>query len=317
MIVYSEPTTQGHIPVVNLGPSYSGSAKHKADVAAQIRSACSDTGFFYVSDHGVDAALVSAAFVQAQRFFDQPLNWKARWSKQAGSNGYEPLKTQRLDNASPADLKESFNFAAAAGPEAPDFTMNVWPSEFPDFQHPLEAYHRRMVALGLHISRLIALSLNLPEAFFDEALRRPTASLRLLRYPPQPESAQFNQIGAGAHTDFGWITLLAQDNCGGLEIENAAGQWIRAEPIPGTFVVNLGDLVARWTNDVYHSSLHRVMNNRSGNNRHSIVLFYNPSYSTRVECVPTCITPGQPAKYEPCIAGQYRIARNAASRQSS
>src|SRR6202041_1189802 len=116
--------------------------------------------------------------------------------------------------------------------------------------------------------------------FFDAGLRGPAAPLRLLRYPPHPAGAKYNQLGAGAHTDWGWITLLAQDECGGLEVETAAGDWIRAEPIPGTFVVNLGDLVPRWTNGLYHSNMHRVMNNRAGRNRHSIVLFYNPAYDT-------------------------------------
>ncbi len=151
----------------------------------------------------------------------------------------------------------------------------------PGFREALDAYYFPMLDLGRHLMRLLALSLGEPEDCFDAAFRAPSASLRLLRYPPQPADAESNQLGAGAHTDWGAITLLAQDDCGGLEVENARGEWLRAVPVPDTFVVNLGDMIARWTNGAYHSNMHRVMNNVSGRNRHSLVLFFNPEYYTR------------------------------------
>lgn len=315
MIVYSEPKAADRIPVIDLSPSFTGDERARAEVAAQIGVACRDTGFFYVAGHGIAQALTDGAFAQADRFFDQPAEVKNALRKRTGTNGYEPLETQRLDNASPADIKESFNFGNPGVTSAPDAMTNLWPDDLPGFREGLEAYYRPMLDLGLHISRLIAISLRMPIDYFDAALRVPTASLRLLRYPPQPESAQYNQLGAGAHTDWGWITLLAQDACGGLEVQTANGEWIRAEPIPGTFVVNLGDLVPRWTNDLYHSNMHRVMNNRSGRNRHSMVLFYNPAYDTRVECLPTCLSPGETAKYPPCTAGEHTAQRYYDSRR--
>ena len=314
MIVYSEPKS-GNIPIVDLGATFSGDRAARAAVATQIRTAAHDTGFFYVANHGIDRALVDGAFAQAERFFDQPEAWKMALRKQPRTNGYEPLETQRLDNASPGDLKESFNFSAPQADGAPDVVTNLWPSDLPGFREGLDAYYQPMLRLGLHISRLIALSLAMPEDFFDAGLRTPTAPLRLLRYPPQPADAQFNQIGAGAHTDWGWITLLAQDDRGGLEVETAAGDWVRAEPVPGTFVVNLGDLVKRWTNGLYHSNLHRVMNNRSGRNRHSMVLFYNPAYATYVECLPTCLAPGEQPKFPPCTSGEHTAQRYRDSRR--
>jgi isopenicillin N synthase-like dioxygenase len=305
VIVYSEPKPAGHIPVIDLGPSFAGDAAARAQVAAEIGVACRDTGFFYVANHGIDPSLVTRAFAETDRFFDRPLAIKERVRKQPGTNGYEPLETQRLDNASPGDLKESFNFAAPGVAGAPDFVTNRWPDDLPGFREGLEAYYHPILRLGLHISQLIAISLKIPEHFFDAGLQTPTASLRLLRYPPQPVDAKFNQLGAGAHTDWGWITLLAQDASGGLEVQTAHGDWIRAEPIPGTFVVNLGDLVARWTNGIYHSNMHRVLNVHSGRNRHSLVLFYNPAYATHVECLPTCLAPGEEAKYSPCTSGEH------------
>ena len=315
MIVYSEPKQASSIPIIDLAPSFTSDEQAIERVAAEIRTASRDTGFFYVSNHGVPQELVARAFAEASRFFDRETEWKMRLRKLPGTNGYEPLETQRLDNASPADLKESFNFAASGAPGAPDTTRNLWPGDLPGFQAGLDAYYRAMLKLGLHLSRLIARSLLLPANFFDEALTYPSAPLRLLRYPAQPPDAQFNQLGAGAHTDWGWITLLAQDECGGLEVETAAGDWIRAEPVPGTFVINLGDLVARWTNGLYHSNMHRVMNNRAQRDRHSIVLFYNPEYKTRIECLPTCLATGDTALHPPCTAGEHLAQRYNDSRK--
>jgi isopenicillin N synthase-like dioxygenase len=315
MIVYSEPKAASHIPVIDLGPSFSGDDATRERIAAEIGAASRDTGFFYIANHGIEQSRIDRAFAEANRFFDHPDAWKSRLRKQPGTNGYEPLETQRLDNASPGDLKESFNFSTPGIAGRPDFSTNRWPDDLPGFQEGLEAYYHPMLDLALHVSRLIAISLRLPWNYFDPGLRTPSAPLRLLRYPPQPADAQFNQLGAGAHTDWGWITLLAQDNCGGLEIETAQGDWIRAEPIPGTFVVNLGDLVPRWTNDRYHSSLHRVMNNRSGRNRHSMVLFYSPAYDTHVECLPTCLEPGEKPKYPPITAGDHTKQRYEDSRR--
>lgn len=315
MIVYSEPKAASDIPVIDLGRSGEQKGRSAAEIAAEIRSACRNVGFFYVANHGIAPQAIAGAFTAASSFFDRPASWKMGLRKQPGTNGYEPPETQRLDNASPGDLKESFNFSAPGLPGNPDFATNLWPSDLPDFREALEAYYRPMLDLGLHLSRLIALSLDLPEHFFDEGLRVPTAPLRLLRYQPQPAEAQFNQIGCGAHTDWGWITLLAQDDCGGLEVNTANGDWVRAEPIPGTFVINLGDLLHRWSNGRYHSAMHRVMNNRSGRNRHSIVLFYNPSYDTRVECLPTCLEPGESPKFPPCTAGEHTRQRYEDSRR--
>ena len=182
------------------------------------------------------------------------------------------------------------------------------------FREEVTAYFETMSGLGLLLSQLIARSLSLAPNHFDAAFERHRARLRLLCYPPHPSTAAEQQFGAGAHTDWGWITLLAQDDCGGLEVRTDTGTWIRAEPVAGTFVVNCGDLVARWTNDRYHSNMHRVVNNRSGRNRYSVAFFYEPAYTTRVECLATCVDPGETPRYAPCSSGEHVEERRAASR---
>jgi isopenicillin N synthase-like dioxygenase len=143
----------------------------------------------------------------------------------------------------------------------------------------------------------------LPEDYFAGGLAEPSCTVRLLHYPPHPAQASANQLGAGTHADWGLITLLLQDDVGGLEVRNAAGQWLRADPIDGTFVINLADLVPRITNGLYHSTMHRVLNNVSGRDRYSVATFFNPSYTSRFDVVPTC----RPENFipEPWTFGQH------------
>jgi isopenicillin N synthase-like dioxygenase len=315
VIRYAPPKTSERLPIVDLRGSLSSKLDERQAVADQIGAAARDTGFFYVSNHGIAPAFVDGVFAAANRFFDQPGEQKALVTKRAGFRGYEGLLVQQLDAASPPDIKESYNVAHDFGAPTPDPVGNLWP-ELPGFREALDAYYHPMIDLGRHLMRLLALSLGEPESTFDAAFKAPSASLRLLRYPPQPGDAAQNQLGAGAHTDWGAITLLAQDDCGGLEVENARGEWLRAVPVPDTFVVNLGDMIARWTNGLYHSNMHRVMNNVSGRNRHSLVLFFNPEYYTPVSCLPTCLTAaGGQAKYPACTAGEHIAQRYRESRQ--
>lgn len=312
MLLYTPPVSTT-IPVVDLAPSFGGTASGKAQVAEAIHRAARGTGFFYVRSHGIDPALTAGAFAEAKRFLTLPLEQKLALKQTTESpRGYEPLEGQMLDKGSPGDLKESFNFAGDLPDDhphkhdgTPDMRPNGWPGDLPGFRERLMAYYVPLTGLGLHLMRLLALSLDMPEGFFDEAYRFSNPTLRLHRYPPHPENAAFNQLGAGAHTDWGVITLLAQDANGGLEVRNSEGRWLRAEPIPDTFVVNLGDMVARWTNDLYTSTMHRVLNNRTGTDRYSMALFYNPKFHTRVACLPTCLPENGRPTYPPCTAGEH------------
>jgi isopenicillin N synthase-like dioxygenase len=321
MIIYTPPQPPTSIPVLDVSQSFSGDSEARRRLAREIHRACRETGFFYVSGHGVPADLISNQFSWTRRFFDLPLDTKlALDMKDSPSRcGYQPIKVQRLDSrdanaaAAPSDLNESY----FCGVELPDtdpcaqrgwrsFGHNRWPANLPGFRQQILDYQAAVRSLGDHILKLIALSLDLPEDWFCPFHDMPVTNLRIIKYPPQPQSAQFNQIGAGAHTDWGGITLLAQDNSGGLEVRNAAGDWIAATPVPATFIVNIGDLMARWTNGVYNSTMHRVKNKKAGVERYSLAFFYSPRPDAVIEAIPTCITAEFPRRFATCTAEEHR-----------
>lgn len=308
MVTYNAPKKAESVPLIDLKHTFGASAEGLKRAAEAIRAACRDTGFMYVINHGIDQAVIDRAFSESRRFFSQPESTKLKVHKRDGTNGFDPVETQALDPASPADFKESFLVSKPAQPGTPDHAENLWPEDLPGFRESIEAYHDAVQSLALHISRLIAMSVDMPLNYFDRFFENQRAALRLLRYPPMPSGPRDNQLGAGAHTDFGWITVLGQDQNGGLEIETAGGEWIAVDPILGAFVVNLGDLVPAWTNGLYHSSLHRVLNKKAGIDRYSIVLFYNPRYETVIETIPTCLAPGETPRPS-FISGEHRRAR--------
>ena len=251
MIIYDPPKTPKTIPVVDLSGSVSPDLEQRKAVAWQMHKAARETGFFYVANHGVPKALIRAQLDWARRYFDQPLERKLELdiAHSPIMRGYEPMAAQTLDEGSPPDLKEGFMLARDLGPDHPYVVQgtpyegaNRWPAGLPGFREQIEAYLVAMTDLGRRIVSGLALSLDLDEDYFADALEEPSCTVRLLHYPPQPADARFNQLGSGAHTDWGLITILLQDEIGGLEVRNADGDWIRASPIPGTFVINLGDM---------------------------------------------------------------------------
>jgi isopenicillin N synthase-like dioxygenase len=303
-VIYSPPII-APIPFLDLDPAGDPDA-----LAAELRAAAVDTGFWYIKNHGVDPRIVDDAFAAVRRFFDLPLEAKERVPRTPTTKGYEGNEKHYTDPGSAPDVKESWNCGWDRGPATPAFAANKWPAELPDplFKDTIETYYRAVDAVAARLIPVIARSLGLPDDFFAEAFRYPGTSLRVLTYPPHPEQPKFNQLGAGAHTDGGIITILAQDDCGGLEILNPKGDWIAAQVIPQTFVVNIGDTLARWTNDLYRSSLHRVKNN-AGRTRNSMAFFYSPTYYTEIACLPQCLAPGETPKYEPVISGEYSAYR--------
>ena len=319
MIVYTPPRAATAIPVVDLLGSFSSIREERRKVAWEIHRACRETGFFYVSHHRVPQALIDAQFDWARRFFALPLEKKLalEMKNSPSTAGYEPIGGQILDSQdataekAPPDLKESFYIAMELPAEHPwarkkirSFGHNQWP-DLPGFKEQMLAYQAAVRELGERLLAMLALSLELPEDFFVPFYDMPGTTLRLLRYPPHPAAALANQLGAGAHTDWGGITLLAQDDLGGLEVRNTANEWIQATPVPGTFVVNLGDLMQRWTNGVYRFNMHRVKNNSSSRDRYSIPFFYSPRPDSRIECMATCTDSANPPRFAACTAAEH------------
>lgn len=298
------------LPVIDVAGLRSPDRAQRQAVAAQFRSACIDTGFFYVSNHGVGDAEIERIFAASKRFFDQPLEVKQRITIRR-NRGYDGIGTQTLDQAMAPDRKESVLFGIDLADDHPlvkaglaNHAPNPWPEGLPGWREEVSAYFNTMDALARRLLRGMALSLDLAEDFFEPGFEGQMSSVRLLHYPPHPTAHPDRELGAGAHTDWGLITILTQHGTAGLEVQLPSGAWIAATPLPGTFVVNVGDMMARWSNDLYRSTRHRVLN-RSGGDRYSIAFFCDPSYHTRVECLPSCTGPDRPPRYAPTTCGEH------------
>lgn len=299
--------------------------------AAALDTALREHGFFAVVNHGVDAAVVAAAFDAGRRFFRLDEATKRRWhvdgweerapktppaaSAPQGNaqalgrpggllkRGFDPMGWQALDPTQPPDIKESFYLGVEAiGP-------NQWPDEalLPGFRAALQAYSTACDALARRLMGLFERALALPPGHFDGFMRQPICTTRLLHYPPQPAVVAPGQIGCGAHTDWGALTLLAQDGVGGLQVQSLAGPWLDVAPIPGAFVVNIGDLMARWTHDRWRSTPHRVVNRAAGLERFSIAYFFDLDADAVILPLPGCVPAGETPRYGPITAGEHLV----------
>lgn len=296
------------LPVIDVsGLSSSDPARRRA-VGAALREACLDKGFFYCTGHGVPAGLIDAVFAETKALFDLPNAEKDALdkSKSKCNRGYETLGGQTLQPGAPPDRKEGYYIGVELREDDPRVIAgrfnrgpNQWPVGLPGFRRTMRAYFAALQDLGATLMSGIALSLDLPEDYFAAYDRDPLATLRLLHYPPQKPDDPAGTMGAGAHTDFGGLTILLQDEVGGLQVYDHANKgWIHADPVPGAYVVNLGDMIARWTNDRYRSTLHRVIN-ASGRERYSVPFFYVGNPDNEVACIPSCLEPGEMPKYPP------------------
>lgn len=298
------------VPIIDLF-----GAESLTQVARDIAAACETTGFFYLVNHGVNEVLQRGALVQTARLFGLPLAAKQEHdiSRSKYMRGYFGHGADKSDGVHD-DIKEGFDLAldlpetdSYVRDRVPFYGPNNWPSGLPAFKPVIQGYYDAMMGVGMILLRAFAIGLEVEEAFFDTRFATPMAQMRLLRYPPHHGLAG-RQIGAGEHTDFGYLTMILQDDAGGLEIKDARGAWVPVPPLPGSLVVNIGDLMQRWTNDRYIATMHRVMNNRD-RARYSIAFFMDPDFYARIECLPTCAGPARPARYTPITAGEYMVQR--------
>lgn len=301
------------VPVVDISLLRSPTAADRRQAADALGRACEDVGFLSVVGHGVAPSVVEGAFAAARRFFAAPPAIKQFASLTDGvlNRGYDGIGSQQLDPDAPApDVKEVFDMGldlpwdhplVVAG--TPMHGPNTWP-DLDGFRPPVEAFYAACRTLTEQLLAGMALSLGLDEDAFRPFHETPIATMRLLRYPPvQPDQVE-GQLGAGAHTDWGAITVLAQDDAGGLEVQLADGRWVPVPPQTDAFVVNVGDLLARWTNARYRSTRHRVLN-PVGRERYSAVFFMDLDHHARIEVLPSCVPAGEAPRYGPTTAGEH------------
>jgi isopenicillin N synthase-like dioxygenase len=317
------------IPVLDLTAARGGGVGEFDAAAAGLDGMLRSAGFVYLSGHGVPDSSVLAVREQSRRFHALPLEEKLKLRLDRNFRGYIPINTSTIVTSSVAKVEKPnqseslmlMHEVAADDPAAlagePLQGPNQWPREdlVPGFRSTMENYVTEMTGLAHLMIGLIARALGADRAALMRHFEKPTTFLRLLHYPPQPEEAGL--FGSAPHTDYGFITLLAQDDVGGLEVRNKAGDWIAAPPLPGTFVMNVGDILARWSNGVFVSTPHRVIN-RSGRERYSQPFFFDPAMTSLIEAFPSCVEEGAVPKYPPVLYGDYlmeRIDRNYQSRK--
>jgi isopenicillin N synthase-like dioxygenase len=310
------------IPVIDLEPALKGSEAARRDLAREIDRTCTEIGFFTVRGHGVPIDTIRTLRDKADAFFALPLEQKLRAAPvdPATPRGYRALGFEALSRANavstPYDLKEFYHIGRERWPNEPYFTAgegpryfipNLWPEYPQGFAAAAEGYYAAMEALGERLLALTALALGLPESFFADKIDKHITAIRVNYYPEQKERPKPGQLRAGEHTDYGLLTILNGENVvGGLQVKTRGGAWIDVDTEPDTFVVNIGDLLMRWTNNRWVSNAHRVANPPDGvaarSKRLSIAFFHHPNYDALVEC----IAPAGKAKYPPVLSGRYR-----------
>ncbi|KAH0466744.1 hypothetical protein IEQ34_003982 [Dendrobium chrysotoxum] len=287
-----------------------------------LKQACLDSGFFYVSDHGISQEFMDEVFFQSKKFFDLPLHKKMELFRNEKLRGYTPTADQTLDpkNQVQGDFKEGYFIGIEVHEDDPDakkpfYAPNQWPSEdiLPGWRQVMEQYHKEALRVSRAILKIIALTLDLDADFFDkpEMLGEPLATLKLLHYEGKISDPARGIYACGAHSDFGFIALLATDDVTGLQIckdKDAQPQiWEDVAPLKGGFIVNIGDLLERLTNDIFRSTLHRVV--LDGRERYSIPFFVAPKPECVVECLPSCASEMNPPKYPPITCAAYMNQR--------
>lgn len=306
---------QSAIPIIDISCALDGSDIES--VAAQIHSAATETGFFYISGHGIDPDLLDGAFLVAQDFFSQPVSVKETVRVNTDQRGWMATGMSTLQGAKTHDLKEVFFWGAETAADDEDViakkplvAVNQWPdATYPRLRNDLTPYYDAVCTVAAKVMSALALSLDRPADFFAKAYAKPLARGQLVYYPPSTAADEAEErFGVAAHTDFGVLTFLLQDSNGGLQVKLKSGEWIEAPPIQGTLVCNIGDLLARWSNDRFASTLHRVIN-RSGRARYSIPVFFDPHTDTIVDPRDLGV-PAAACLYPPVKAGEHIAGRN-------
>ncbi|KAF3943996.1 hypothetical protein ACB098_10G041200 [Castanea mollissima] len=293
------------LPIIDL------TSPDRSSTASSIRQACIDYGFFYLLNHGIEEELLGKVFEESKKFFLLPLEEKMKMPRKE-HRGYTPLYAEKLDptSSSEGDPKESFYIGPLEDITTP-VNLNQWPSEeiLPSWRRMMESFYKKLLSAGKRLLSLIALALNVEEDFFEKvgALDKPNAFLRLLHYPGELGSSDDEIYGSSAHSDYGMVTLLATDGVQGLQVCREKFKqprvWEDVLPVDRALIVNIGDIMERWTNCLFRSTLHRVM--LSGKERYSAAFFLDPNPDCMVECLESCCSESSPPRFPPIRGGDY------------
>lgn len=299
------------IPVIDVsGLQAADYTSAAAAVGRQIAAACRDTGFFYIVGHGVPAEVVDGVFEANRTFHARADREKLPLKLNSWHRGYQPMASTKMNSSArfaPATMPnqlESFIIRDEISESDPRFKREpfIGPNQWPDdavFRAQVEGYHGAVRTLAAKLLPAFACAVGNAPDYFDRFFDPPSTTLRLVHYPPTPADATPDHIGIYPHTDYGFFTILAQDDVGGLEIQTINGRWIEAPHIENAFVMNIGDVMARWTNDVFNSSPHRVVNKSTTRDRYSVALFFDPDYRSMIECLDGFADTAAEVRHEP------------------
>ncbi len=316
------------ITSIDLNSFLTGTRHEQKSIAAHVDEICKSVGFLIIDNHNVPNEVIDDAWIAAKDFFELPLEekLKSRPADPGCPRGYFPLAAEALAKSlgvdTPPDLKESFGIGPLRAPPSElavtdlefHYGDNLWPITPTTLRESLTNYFNAMQNLGSQVLRLFAAALDLPQDFFERFHTYPMCALRCINYPASDEPLQPAQKAAGEHSDYGSITILKSDpDVAGLEIKLPSGHWAKAPLVKDAFIVNIGDMMARWTNDRWVSTVHRVVKpgaeKGGANRRQSMAFFHNTNHDSEIECISTCLGVGERPKYEPVRAGQYLIER--------
>ena len=315
------PDSDEEIPTLDMTPYLAGLPGGREAVAEQLREITMTVGFFYLNGHGVPQELINAVFSESRRFFSLPDSVKRAIPyvttdtlksgyQNSFTDGAQRANINIIGDARP-NLLEKFsinresasnlhNTSNATSPTA----INIWPSNLPGFKETLQNYHSAIETLGRQFLPLWCVSLGLPPHFLDRFFDHPHLTMSLLHYPPQDEIGN-RQYEIAPHTDNAFMTFLAQADIPGLAVRMPSGHWRAVDIVPGTLLVNTGNLMVHWTNGEYLSTKHRVINNNA-TDRYSIPVFFGPSADALIDVLPTCQGPDRPARYKPITYRELR-----------
>lgn len=313
------------VPVIDLAGFIGGTVERRAAIGAEIDQACCDVGFFSVVGHGVEREIIDDAHRVARDFFDLPLadRREAEPADVSYPYGYRPFSVEALNRsiggAALPDLKETMNIGPVREPARPRhemldaderavFAPNLWPVALPDLRPAIETYYEAMAELSNTLLEAFAEALGLDPHWFEPFIDQHGSALRLAHYPALDTSPPVGSFRAGAHSDYGTLTILRLDDEPGLQVEVAPGAWVDVDAPDGALVINLGDLMQRWTNDRWRSTMHRVVVPPDGGltRRLTMPFFHNANWDARIECI---VQPGGEARHAPVVAGPYLMSK--------